>query len=36
MVSQVDSAAVLDDEVEATGSSPWAALDDLKLENDKD
>ncbi|XOV71338.1 MAG: DUF177 domain-containing protein [Verrucomicrobiota bacterium] len=36
MVSQVDSAAVSDDEVEATGSSPWAALDDLKLENDKD
>jgi uncharacterized protein len=36
LVSQAESAEMSDDEVEATTSSPWAALDDLKLENDKD
>lgn len=36
MVSQAGSEEQTDGKVEATASSPWAALDDLKLENDKD
>lgn len=36
MVSQAVSDTVPEGEVEARTSSPWAALDDLTLENDKD
>ena len=33
---EAESTVVSDDGVEATASSPWSALDDLKLGNDKD